>query len=111
MWNVLLLVLLNIKAAPFSSSYFLRKLSWISPPEDEEAVMNIGRNLLEHTKYTSSFGNMFYKTDEQTDQGTRATGNKSNSKYRIPVPRQWLKLLKKPQRFNNECIQFWSFSH
>ena len=50
--------------------------------------MKIGRNLLEHTKYTSSFGNMFYKTDEQTDQGTRATGNKSNSKYRIPVPRQ-----------------------
>ena len=50
--------------------------------------MEIGNNLVEQMKYTSNFGNMFYKTDEQTDQGTRATGNKSNSKYRIAVPRQ-----------------------
>ena len=49
-------------------------------------MMEIGRNLLKHIKYTNKFGHMFYKSDEQTLQGTHATGNKSNSKYRIPVP-------------------------
>ena len=48
-------------------------------------LFNIG---FDSIPYNSAKGFMYYKSDIQTLQGTRATGQKSNSKYRIPVPRK-----------------------
>ncbi len=60
---------------------------YCGPEDEEDTVMSIGQNLLKHTDYRTSWGHMYYKSDWQTQLGTRATGNKSNSKYRIPVPK------------------------
>ncbi|CAH1119099.1 unnamed protein product [Phaedon cochleariae] len=58
---------------------------YCGPANDEEAVMAYGKKLLEVVPYT---GNryMYYKSDEQTYEGTRATGQKKNHLYKISVP-------------------------
>jgi len=61
---------------------------YCGPENDEKLMMSYGHNLLKYFPYTNAFGFMYYKSDIQTLQGTRATGQKSNSKYRIPVPRK-----------------------
>ena len=61
---------------------------YCGPENDEKLVMSYGQNLLKYVPYTSANGFMYYKSDIQTLQGTRATGRKSNSKYRILVPRK-----------------------
>ena len=61
---------------------------YCGPENDEKLMMSYGQNLLKYVPYTNAYGFMYYKSDIQTLQGTRATGQKSNSKYRIPVPRK-----------------------
>lgn len=55
------------------------------PYDDSEAVQSYGRNVVEKMNYTSPFGFIAYKTDEQSAIGTRATGARKNYYYRIPV--------------------------
>lgn len=62
-------------------------LFYCGPMTDESKMLEYGKNLLDHIPYYTKYGFMFYKSDEQTYQGTRATGNRSNSLYRIPVPK------------------------
>lgn len=59
---------------------------YCGPPNDRVAMMEYGKNLLKEFPYETKFGNMYYKSDEQTALGTRATGRKKNSLYQIPVP-------------------------
>ena len=61
---------------------------YCGPANDEKLVMSYGHNLLKYVPYINAYGFMYYKSDMQTLQGTRATGQKSNSKYKIPVPRK-----------------------
>ena len=61
---------------------------YCGPENDEKLMMSYGQNLLKYVPYTNSNGFMYYKSDIQTFQGTRATGRKKNSKYKIPVPRK-----------------------
>ena len=68
------------------------KLALVTKPalateDNKELMMSFGQNLLEHIDYTNRYGFMHYKSDKQTFHGTRATGNKKNSQYRIAVPR------------------------
>ena len=61
---------------------------YCGPATDEKKMMTIGQKLLEQIPYYSyRFGAMFYKSDEQTEEGTRATGNRRNHKFKIQVPR------------------------
>ena len=60
---------------------------YCGPYDNEEEVMKIGRHLLQQIEYKNRNGHMYYKSDVQTLQGTRATGSRSNSLYKIPVPR------------------------
>ena len=46
-----------------------------------------GRNLVKHMDYRSINGFIYYKSDEQTNQGTRATGKQKNHLYKIEVPK------------------------
>ena len=59
---------------------------YCGPENDEKLMMSYGQNLLKYVPYTNAYGFMYYKSDIL--QGTRATGRKSNSKYKIPVPRK-----------------------
>ena len=62
-------------------------ICYCGPPGDEDAVLDYGENLAMKMKYTSSNGWMYYKTDLQTEAGTRATGATNNTTYRTPCPR------------------------
>ena len=57
------------------------------PSDDEELMKSYGRNLVKRFNYWISFGFISYKTDEQSEMGTRATGNRRNFVYRIQVPK------------------------
>jgi len=48
--------------------------------DNEEYIINIGKIIMNSTSYNKR---MFYKTDNQTGEGTRATGSKSNHTYFI----------------------------
>lgn len=50
--------------------------------EQEQEIMQTGEEIIDKIGYQPS-PYMHYKTDEQTMQGTRATGQKRNWKYRI----------------------------
>ena len=56
------------------------------PYDDEALVLSYGKNLIARMKYTSNFGFIAYKTDEQSAIGTAATGAKKNYLYRLHVP-------------------------
>ena len=58
---------------------------YCGPYDDKNHLMKVGENLLHHMDYSNNSGFMCYKSDEQTYLGTRSTGNKSNSMYKIPV--------------------------
>lgn len=47
---------------------------------DEGTIISIGTNIIEVTKYNKT---LYYKTDEQTRNGTRATGSTKNYLYKI----------------------------
>ena len=49
---------------------------------DEDTIMDIGKNILNTFKYTEK-QTIFYKTASQTSEGTRATGCKTNSTYKL----------------------------
>ena len=75
----------NPRASDTSSGVII---FYCGPENDEKLMMSYGQNLLKYVPYTNAYGFMYYKSDIQTLQGTRATGRKSNSKYKIPVPRK-----------------------
>ena len=50
--------------------------------DNEETIMNIGRNILELFNYTQK-QIIYYKTDLQTNEGTIATGCKKNHTYKL----------------------------
>lgn len=56
------------------------------PASKDKKIMEHGRNLLAHIPYYSQFGFMYYKTDEQSEAGTRETRATENWLYRIRVP-------------------------
>lgn len=58
---------------------------YCGPFDDEMNVMEYGKNLLAVFPYKNSYGYMYYKSDQQTMSGTRATGQKQNSLYKLPV--------------------------
>ena len=62
-------------------------IMYCGPWTDEPLMREIGRNLALKTKYESKTGCMFYKTDDQTRGGTRATGQTVNHVYQMRVPR------------------------
>ena len=57
------------------------------PSDDEQLMKSYGRNLIKRFNYCDSFGFISYKTDEQSEMGTRATGNRRNFVYRLGVPK------------------------
>ena len=66
-------------------------LFYCGPSDNKHEMMEIGKKLVDLMDYTHESGAMFYKTNTQFNAilGTRATGNKKHSKYRITVPRNW----------------------
>ena len=62
-------------------------ICYCGPPDAKDALLGYGENLVIKMKYTSSYGWMYYKTDEQTEAGTRATGATKNSTYRTRCPK------------------------
>jgi len=61
---------------------------YCGPPENERLVTMYGKNLVDKMQFKSfnpAFRFIFYKTDQQTFQGTRATGSRRNHTYKIPV--------------------------
>ena len=64
-------------------------LFYCGPSDNKHEMMEIGKKLVDLMDYTHESGAMFYKTNTQFNAilGTRATGNKKHSKYRITVPR------------------------
>jgi len=61
---------------------------YCGPPEDEIAVVRYGENLVNIMNYRSLNSNpyVYYKSDDQTMAGTRATGQGKNHLYKIRVP-------------------------
>ena len=59
---------------------------YCGPSADAERMVHYGNKLLEELPYRSSSGWMSYKSDEQTSEGTRATGQKKNYLYRLKCP-------------------------
>lgn len=54
------------------------------PASNETLMVEYGKNLLQFIDYKPHFGgNMYYKSNEQTTLGTRATGQKENHLYEI----------------------------
>ena len=51
---------------------------------NEELIMNIGRDICRSMQYSEQ-PFMYYKTDEQTSIGRRATGSRRNYKYRLQM--------------------------
>jgi len=60
---------------------------YCGPPHDEENVLKYGHNLVDMMEYRSSNPYIYYKSDEQTLQGTRSTGQTKNHLYRITIPK------------------------
>jgi len=61
---------------------------YCGPPDDEDSVVRYGKNLVEAMNYVSINSNphVYYKSDEQTVAGTKATGQRKNHLYKIRVP-------------------------
>jgi len=74
----------NLRASCSSTKVII---FYCGPPHDEENVMKSGHNLLDMMKYRSSNPYIYYKSDEQTLQGTRSTGQTKNHLYRITIPK------------------------
>lgn len=47
---------------------------YCGPATDEAKMLTIGQNLIKEFPYTDKSGFIHYKSDQQTLQGTRATG-------------------------------------
>ncbi|XP_055327649.1 uncharacterized protein LOC129580913 [Paramacrobiotus metropolitanus] len=62
-----------------SSSHVL--IFYCGPPNNEARVKEIGRKLV--AAFPPPTKIIYYKSDEQTEGGTRATGQKKNSKYSL----------------------------
>jgi hypothetical protein len=60
---------------------------YCGPSDDEAKMKQFGQKLLEEMPYKNSSGFMPYKSDAQTADGTRATGQKKNYLYRLQCPR------------------------
>ena len=60
-------------------------ICYCGPCSDKDTVEIYGRNLIELMKYENKTSFMRYKSDEQTRGGTRATGQKINSLYKLPT--------------------------
>ena len=77
-----------------SDNSFQVIIFYCGPSDNQELVLEIGYNLLNHIEYTNPDGAMFYKADSQTFlRKPKATGNKNISKYGITVPRYWTKVI------------------
>ena len=70
---------------------------YCGPPEDEANVLSYGENLLRRMRYQPNSSNpyIFYKSDQQTFAGTKATGQKKNHLYKLKVPASY------PEEENN----------
>lgn len=58
-------------------------LFYCSPSDDEEHIMECGNRILEHLPYGKPI--MCFKSDKQTDGGTRSTGQQVNHMYTIQI--------------------------
>ncbi len=69
---------------------------------EEERITKIGKLIQTLMDYKKP---MYYKTDEQTDKGTRATGQKKNSIYKIEEfgIKHCIAKLKSGKRKNKDC--------
>jgi Domain of unknown function (DUF1917). len=56
-------------------------ICYCGPESNEKLVKGYGKNLIEEMKYKSERGYVYYKSDEQTWNGTKATGQQKNYKY------------------------------
>ena len=61
-------------------------MAFCRPWQDEKLIKRVGYNLALKMAHFSSHNYMFFKPNFMIGQGTRATGRKINSYYRIPVP-------------------------
>ncbi|XP_018007068.1 intraflagellar transport protein 80 homolog [Hyalella azteca] len=59
------------------------------PYNDRDLMLRYGRNIVELLRYTNTTGPIPYKTDKQSESGTRATGCKKNHLYMLPVAQRW----------------------
>ena len=60
-------------------------LFYCGPSSNEKLMKRYGRNLLKHIPYQNKTKKLTYKSSYQSVLGTRATGNKSNHLYSIPI--------------------------
>ena len=59
---------------------------YCGPSTEKKKMKRIGKKLIKIMDYRSpSTDKIFYKSDRQTDSGTRATGTKINHLYKLPV--------------------------
>ena len=56
------------------------------PYEEEETVLQYGRNLVEKMSYCNAIGTVTYKTDKQSTIGKKSIFINKNYYYKIPVP-------------------------
>ena len=62
---------------------------YCGPSDNEHLMKRYGRNLVNVMKYYSRYGFVAYKSNEQSQEGTRFTGNRTNNYlYRIAVPKE-----------------------
>jgi len=52
---------------------------------DEKHILDVGRNIIRQTRYNPNNKTMAYKTNEQTQNGTRSTGNTKNHTYLLSI--------------------------
>jgi len=67
-------------------------ICYCGPVNDEPNVLRYGENLLAQMKYRPVNSNPFiyYKSDDQTSAGTRATGQRKNHLYKILIPKSYV---------------------
>ncbi len=73
----------TVRKNPRASGRDYAVMFYCGPYDDEEKMMNYGDNLIQYIKYDQKY--MYYKSADQTRNGTRATGQRKNSLYKIEV--------------------------
>lgn len=73
----------SVTTGPRASSSELVIICYCGLSSDKENVLAFGKNLVRLMNYQSRNGHIYYKTDEQTINGTKATGVNVNHNYKL----------------------------
>ena len=69
-----------------SENLFYVIVFYCGPSDNQNEIIEIGKNLLQHVEYANIYGYMYY-TDLQTFLTSQASGDMSKCKYKIEVPK------------------------